>query len=67
MKQYLTYIFIALSIFAVIVSFQFDVRWNGIVAWGLATIFLLFAAYFVKYIPEDQGQKRKNDRGQRAL
>lgn len=57
MKRYLTAICIGLSIISVIVSFRFDVRWNGIVAWGLAFTFLLFAAYFTKYIPNDKKEK----------
>lgn len=50
MKPYLTYFFIFLSIIAIIVSYQFDVRWNGIVGWGLAFILLSFATYFTKFI-----------------
>lgn len=50
MKPYLTYFFIILSIIAIIVSYQFDVRWNGIVAWGLAFFLLTLATYFTKFI-----------------
>jgi len=53
LKRYLTYIFIGISVLSVIIGFGFNVRWNGIVSWGLAFIFLLFAAYFTKYIPND--------------
>ncbi|HLS67162.1 MAG TPA: hypothetical protein VK029_09240 [Pseudogracilibacillus sp.] len=68
MKRYVTFICIGLSIIAVIISFQFDVRWNGIVAWGLATIFLLFAAYFTKYIPEHENEhEHQDEEGHRAL
>lgn len=52
MKAYLTYVFIFLSIVAVIISYQFDVRWNGIVAWGLAVILLGIATFFTKYLKE---------------
>lgn len=51
MKRYLTLFFFILSIIVIIVGFRFDVRWNGIVSWGLATICLIFAAVFTKYIP----------------
>jgi len=57
MKRHLSAIFIAISIISVIVSFRFDVRYNGIVAWGLAVIFLLFAAYFTKYIPNEEKEQ----------
>ena len=53
MKRYLTAIFIGLSALSVLIGFRFDVRWNGIMSWGLAFIFLLFAAYFIKYIPNE--------------
>lgn len=52
MKKYLTTLFIILSALSVIIGFRFDVRWNGIVSWGLALIFLIFAAYFTKYISD---------------
>lgn len=58
MKRYGTVIFVLVSILSVIISFQFDVRWNGIVAWGLAVIFLSVAAYFTKYIPSDEERQR---------
>lgn len=54
MKRYLTSIFIGISILSVMIGFRFDVRWNGIVSWGLACIFLLLAAYFTKYIPNEK-------------
>lgn len=54
MKKYLTTIFIFLSILSVVIGYQFDVRWNGIVSWGVALIFLLFAAYFTRYISSDK-------------
>lgn len=50
MKAYLTTTFIILAVIAIIISYQFDVRWNGIVAWGCASILLSFATYFTKYI-----------------
>ncbi len=57
MKRYLSGLFILLSVITVIIGYRFEVRWNGIVSWGLAFIFLLLAAYFTKYIPN------KNERG----
>ncbi|MBO1002405.1 hypothetical protein ACFSKI_04630 [Pseudogracilibacillus auburnensis] len=57
MKRYLTTLFVGLSIISVFVGFQFDVRWNGIVSWGLACIFLVFAAYFTKYISNDSKER----------
>ncbi|MEI3604079.1 hypothetical protein SPD48_00115 [Pseudogracilibacillus sp. SE30717A] len=57
MKRYLTAICIGLSMISVIVSFRFDVRWNGIAAWGLACLFLLCAAYFTRYIPNNESNK----------
>lgn len=59
MKRYLTAIFVGLSIIAIIVGFQLDVRWNGVFSWGLAFILLLFAAYFTKYIANDSTKKEK--------
>lgn len=54
LKRYLTYAFIGIGVLSVIIGFSFDVRWNGIISWGLALIFFLFAAYFTKYIPNDE-------------
>lgn len=62
MKRYLTAFFICLSVFAVMISFRFDVRWNGIVAWGLAVILLTFAAYFTKYISDRNNKDSKGDK-----
>lgn len=60
MRRYGTMIFVMLGMLSVMISFQFDVRWNGIVAWGLAVIFFSLAAYYTKYIPSDeQGQRRE--------
>lgn len=53
MKRYLTLLFLILSIIAVIISYQFDVLWNGIVGWGLAFILLCFATYFTKFIRDE--------------
>lgn len=58
MKRYLTAIFIILSIAILIIGLRIDVRWNGIMSWGLAFIFLLCAAYFTKYIPNDDKQEK---------
>ncbi|HLR23558.1 MAG TPA: hypothetical protein VK100_07555 [Pseudogracilibacillus sp.] len=54
MKKYLTTIFIFLGILSIVFGYQLDVRWNGIVSWGLALIFFLFAAYFTRYISSDK-------------
>lgn len=62
MKPYLTYFFIFLSIIAVIVSYQFNVRWNGILAWGLAFILLGFATYFTKFIRNKQTKTNEEKR-----
>jgi len=67
MKRFLTAIFIGLSILSVVISFRFDVRWNGIVAWGLAIIFLLFAAYFTKYIPNNKEVEDSSDLEKRKI
>ncbi|MGM8366208.1 hypothetical protein ACLIBG_12130 [Virgibacillus sp. W0181] len=57
MKRYLTAIFIGISILILIIGLRIDVRWNGIVSWGLGFICLIFAAYFTKYIPNDKDKK----------
>ncbi|HLR64734.1 MAG TPA: hypothetical protein VK075_04830 [Pseudogracilibacillus sp.] len=57
MKRYLSLIFVMIAVISVIISLQFDVRWNGIVAWGLAIIFLLIAAYFTKYITNHKEER----------
>lgn len=61
MKRYLTAIFILFSILSIIIGYRFDVRWNGIVSWGLALIFLIFAAFFTKYIPDNQKQNHNEE------
>lgn len=60
MKRYLTAIFIVFGILSVVIGFQFNVRWNGMIAWGLALIFFIFAAYFTKYISEDKPKGQSN-------
>lgn len=59
MKRYLTTIFIILSLIIIIIGLQIDVRWNGIVSWGLAFICLIFATYFTKYIPDKKEHKTR--------
>lgn len=54
MKRYLTVAFMLLSVIILFIGLRFDVRWNGIVSWGLAFICLIFATYFTKYIPDDR-------------
>lgn len=60
MKRYLTAIFIAISILTLIVGLQFDAIWSGVVSWGLVVVFLGFAAFFTKYIPNDEEEKRNS-------
>ncbi|HLR81149.1 MAG TPA: hypothetical protein VK119_11360 [Bacillota bacterium] len=54
MKRYLTFIFIFLSVVILVVGLRMDFQWNGVVAWGLSFICFILAAYFTKYIPDDQ-------------
>lgn len=58
MKRFLSLIFVFIAALAVFISLQFDVRWNGMVAWSLAIIFLAVAAYFTKYIPDKKEEKK---------
>jgi dolichyl-phosphate-mannose--protein O-mannosyl transferase len=51
-KRHLTTLFVLLGFLSVVIGFRLHVRWNGIVAWGLALIFLIIAAFCIKYIPE---------------
>lgn len=51
MRRYLSLLFVILSIITIIVGYRSDVRWNGIVTWGIVFILLSFAIYFTKYIP----------------
>lgn len=60
MKRYLTAIFIALSILTLIIGLRIDVIWSGIVSWGLVIILLSFAAFFTKYIPNEEKEKRNS-------
>lgn len=60
MKRYLTATFLILSVIILIIGFRIDVRWNGIVAWGLTFISLIFAAYFTKYIPDKNAKKDRS-------
>lgn len=53
MKRYLTAIFIGLSVPILWIGLSIDARWSGIVAWGLAFICFLCAAYFTKHIPNE--------------
>ncbi|WP_010651771.1 hypothetical protein [Oceanobacillus massiliensis] len=60
MKRYLTAILIALSGIIIFAGISLDVYWSGIVSWGLALILLLLAAYFTKYIPNENKTKSKH-------
>jgi membrane protein implicated in regulation of membrane protease activity len=57
-KRYLTAFFLSMSAIVLIVGLRLDFQWNGIISWGLSFIFLLFAAYYTKYIPND---KKRDD------
>jgi len=58
-KRYLTATFIILSLLVIIIGLQIDVRWNGILSWGIAFICLIFATYFTKYIPDKNDHKNR--------
>lgn len=58
MKRYLTATFLMLSVIILIIGLRIDVRWNGIIAWGLTFISLIFAAYFTKYIPDKKNKEK---------
>jgi len=57
-KRYLTAIFIGLSAISVIIGNSLGMYWSGIAGWGIGFILLIFAAYFTKYIPNED-EKRK--------
>ncbi len=59
MKRYLTFILVLLSIVTIIIGYRFDVRWAGIVTWIIVIILLLLAAYFTKFIPNNQNREGK--------
>lgn len=59
MKRYLTITFIILSLLIIIFGLRIDVRWNGILSWGLAFICLILATYFTKYIPDKNDHKNR--------
>ncbi|WP_121604523.1 hypothetical protein [Virgibacillus sp. Bac332] len=58
MKRYFTVFFIGLSAIILVVGLRTNFQWNGIVSWGLSFIFLLFAAYFTKYIPNEKERNK---------
>ncbi|MFU0789253.1 MAG: Group-specific protein [Virgibacillus proomii] len=56
-KRYLTIFFIGLSAVILVIGLRTNTQWSGIVSWGLSFIFLICAAYFTKYISnEDEGK-----------
>ncbi|MFD1336959.1 hypothetical protein ACFQ4N_15510 [Oceanobacillus iheyensis] len=60
MKRYYTLILILLSAVIIYIGSKVEVYWSGIVAWGLALICLIFAAYYSRYIPNEKEQDEKN-------
>lgn len=60
-KRYLSVIFIALSIVTVILGHVIDFYWSGVVAWGIGVVLLILAAYFTKFIPNDNKKNKTND------
>ncbi|WP_249872701.1 hypothetical protein [Oceanobacillus saliphilus] len=57
MKRYLTAILIASSGVIIFIGTSLNLYWSGIVAWGLAIVLLLLAAYYTKYIPNEKKGK----------
>lgn len=49
-----------LSALIIYIGSKVEVYWSGIVAWGLALICLVFAAYYSRYIPNEKEQDKKN-------
>ncbi|MFD2760096.1 hypothetical protein [Lentibacillus juripiscarius] len=58
MRRYLTTIFLILSGIVLVIGLSIDLYWSGIASWGLAFIFLIFATYFTKYIPNEKKNKK---------
>ncbi|MCM3740468.1 hypothetical protein M3210_09310 [Oceanobacillus luteolus] len=61
MKRYLSGILIGISAVIIIVGNMMDIYWGGIAAWGIAFILLILAAYFTKYIPNEEKKKTKTN------
>jgi len=61
MQRYFSLLFVCLGILSVVISLQFNVRWNGIVGWGLAVIFFSLAIFFTKYIPENKQEEESKE------
>lgn len=61
-KRYLTALFLSMSAIVLIVGLRLDFQWNGIISWGLSFVFLLLAAYYTKYIPNDKKEKNTKEK-----
>lgn len=59
MKRYFTTILVLISMAIVFIGVTADVRWGGIVSWAIALILLGFAAYYTKYIPNQDKNKHE--------
>ncbi|UFT99989.1 hypothetical protein KO561_03225 [Radiobacillus kanasensis] len=53
MKSKLTVIFILLSVVVQTLGLFLKFPYKGLLVWGSSFVFLLFAAYFTKYLPND--------------
>lgn len=56
MKRYLSCMFLLLTAIIIVVGLRIDTQWSGMVTWGLAVISLLFAAFYSKYIPNEDNE-----------
>lgn len=54
MKRYLSAVFIIISVITIFIGYRSDARWSGMITWGLVLIFLLLAAYFTKFIQNNE-------------
>lgn len=59
-KRYLSTFFLILSAIILIVGLRINLQWSGIAAWGLSFISLIFAAYYTKYIPNDEKDEKRS-------
>lgn len=57
MKRYLSLFFFILSGLILLIGYNIDVYWGGTIAWGLTFVSLCFAAYFTKYISNNEDEK----------
>lgn len=59
MKRYLTVFFVGLSAVILVIGLRINTQWSGVVSWGLTFVFLICAAYFTKYIPDDDEESNE--------